>query len=95
MVPTIPGEPRIADYEHGRKLCGYCTMPVYDPRKALVNGKTEQLYHQEPCFKEASNRPLEDREVNDLENRGVDTSTLSPEMIEMVKILFGIPDKPK
>lgn len=77
----------IDEFVQGRVSCEYCHKPIYDPKKAMEHHKTKRLYHEQPCFEAAFKQSLE--------QRGLDTSTMPPEMMQFVRNLFGIPNKPK
>lgn len=77
----------IDDFLQGKVPCEYCSKPIYDPRKAMEQKKTKKLYHENPCFEQAFK--------DNLSQKGLDVSSMPPEIMQFVKNLFEIPDKPK
>ena len=70
------------DFEQGRVICPNCGQPIYNVEEAMEHRPTGNLYHEEPCFEEVFGRQLR--------ARGLDTSSMPPELMETVKRLFGI-----
>jgi hypothetical protein len=84
-----PNGPRytLEDFQEGRVSCGYCSKPILDSAKAMEHHPTQSMYHEDPCFQKSLYQRLE--------QEGLDSSSLPPELEDVVRGLFGIKSPPK